>query len=422
MQATQNHAAALKTARRTPGFSLSDPDFSVTFFSSMKEVSEDWELVDVPENLFLSRPYLEAVEAAPPAEMGFCYLIFYQHNRPVGKAYGQVLLFNGDTLQNSEGEKEDRNPCFFRAFGRFMKGLFTSRAEFRTLIGGNQLLTGEHAFQFESDFSSEKVWKLVDEGYEIAGQELDRRKLPIDVFFYKDFPESKKPATKIWMDKGFNELPFMPSMVFPIRGHWNTFEDYMTDLTSKCRVRTRRAFKKKDGLMMLEMTLDDLLIHRNKMYDLYKKVAENAGFNAVQLHVDYFVELKRFLPEAFRIYGYFLDGKLRGFFTTILNGEELEAHFLGFESEDNRKFQIYLNMLLDMIRLGIDQQLERIVFARTAMEIKSSVGAVPEEMSSYLRHRSTFANRFLKPLIEYLSPEDAWTPRHPFKKTETVEV
>ena len=113
--------------------------------------------------------------------------------------------------------------------------------------------------------------------------------------------------------------------------------------------------------------------------------------------------------------GYYLDDKLIGYFTTFLNGQELEAHFLGLEPKYNHEFQLYLNMLYDIIQIGIDSEAKLIVFARTAMAIKSSVGAVAHEMYCYMRHRSSFPNKFIKPLLKYLRPEADWEPRHPFK-------
>ena len=47
---------------------------------------------------------------------------------------------------------------------------------------------------------------------------------------------------------------------------------------------------------------------------------------------------------------------------------------------------MYLNMLFDMAFYGIENQFKKVVFARTAMEIKSSIGAKPYKMNIYLKH------------------------------------
>ena len=56
------------------------------------------------------------------------------------------------------------------------------------------------------------------------------------------------------------------------------------------------------------------------------------------------------------------------------------------------------------------------VYARTAMEIKSSVGAKPEPMHMYLKLTNSFANALLKQVFMFMIPSQEWEERHPFKK------
>ena len=67
---------------------------------------------------------------------------------------------------------------------------------------------------------------------------------------------------------------------------------------------------------------------------------------------------------------------------------------------------MYLNILYDIIKIGFDQKCRSVVFARTALEIKSSVGAEPHEMYWYLRHRNKVSNRFLSQIVDYLNPQN----------------
>jgi hypothetical protein len=72
-------------------------------------------------------------------------------------------------------------------------------------------------------------------------------------------------------------------------------------------------------------------------------------------------------------------------------------------------------MLYDLVRAGIDANCQHLVLARTALEIKSSVGAVAHDLHCYLRHHNAVANHFTEPLLDYLNPVEKWEPRHPFK-------
>ena len=180
-------------------------------------------------------------------------------------------------------------------------------------------------------------------------------------------------------------------------------------------MRVKRAFKKGLEIEKRELSIQDIEENLDRIYDLYSRIAEGSVFNLVKLNPRYFVALKESLGDDFRMMGYYIEGELAAFFTTIKNYHELEAHFLGYDEIFNRAHQMYLNILYDIIKIGFEQKCKSIVFARTALEIKSSVGAEPHEMYWYLRHRNKISNRFLSQIVDYLNPKDDWVQRRPFK-------
>ncbi len=125
--------------------------------------------------------------------------------------------------------------------------------------------------------------------------------------------------------------------------------------------------------------------------------------------------MKRHFPNLFKVYGYFDKDTLLAFFTTFDNGDELEAHFLGYDHERNAQHQLYLNMLLDLVYVSFKNQHKTIHLSRTALEIKSSIGAEPIEMNVYLRHNNNWINRFVPRALAYFVPKEEWKPRDPYK-------
>ncbi|MBK7853745.1 MAG: hypothetical protein IPJ79_01465 [Bacteroidetes bacterium] len=57
----------------------------------------------------------------------------------------------------------------------------------------------------------------------------------------------------------------------------------------------------------------------------------------------------------------------------------------------------------------------RLFFGRTALEIKTTVGAKPYPLYTYFRLNNSLLNSMIKPLISRSKTEE-WTPRDPFKK------
>jgi hypothetical protein len=75
-------------------------------------------------------------------------------------------------------------------------------------------------------------------------------------------------------------------------------------------------------------------------------------------------------------------------------------------------------MLYDIVDNAFRLGCHRVVFARTALEIKSSIGAVPEPLFCYLCHQNVIINRFAGTILDYLKPVEEWQQRHPFKHSQ----
>ncbi|MEZ4793291.1 MAG: hypothetical protein R2783_07475 [Gelidibacter sp.] len=88
---------------------------------------------------------------------------------------------------------------------------------------------------------------------------------------------------------------------------------------------------------------------------------------------------------------------------------------MGYDQAHQYQHQMYLNMLYDMLDFAIEHKFASIVYARTAMEIKSSIGAKPQKMNVYLKHTNSFMNASLKQIFKLMDPSRQWEERHPFK-------
>ena len=97
-----------------------------------------------------------------------------------------------------------------------------------------------------------------------------------------------------------------------------------------------------------------------------------------------------------------------------MNKNSLDAHFVGIDYTNNKEYAIYQRMLYDYIALGIKKKVNTINFGRTASEIKSSVGAVPQDLTVYLRHKKTITNQILSLFLKRIQPS-VFKQKYPFK-------
>ncbi|MDX1667694.1 MAG: GNAT family N-acetyltransferase [Saprospiraceae bacterium] len=389
-------------ASRAAVLTVSDLPFALAIYDDAERLSVAWDEL-AGDNLFLKRAFLQALQNSPPPGVSFLYVAFLDpSDTMVGIAYLQLTDF--DTFRHINWES-------VQAWTRPLQQQLAKRLRFRLLVCGNLLLTGRHGFAFAPSLTPTGDWLHL--ALEALADHLAEENRPVQSFMVKDLPQ-EDPFGAALIDRGYHPAPFQPNMVMELDPAWKDFEDYLDSLTSKYRVRARRAFKMAESLELKDMQLREIVESEAELHRLYRFIADGADFNLVFLHRSYFTQLKTKLGTDFSLLGYFRDNRLLGFFTLIRNGRDLEAHFLGYEEEDNRAYQLYLNMLFEIIRRGIWMGCRRIIFSRTAMTIKSSVGATPKVMQAFIRHENPLFNRFVPGLIDLLEPEANWQQRHPF--------
>jgi Acetyltransferase (GNAT) domain len=409
MPSTTRHNTQFDTAH------LAESGYRYAFFRSIEAAGADWDAAAPAHNMMLQRIYLSALEQAPPVGMRFGYLVFYDGMDPIGVANCQIQFFKGDSNIN-DLQTEERTACFFTGLARWFKRQVAGWAAADILICGNMLLSGDHGYYFnEQKINMTAAHRLLTEGLQAVVGQLEDDGIKVPVTLYKDItPAERAPLGDELIRQAYVEFEIQPAMVLDI-ARFGRFDDYLGAMSTKYRTRAKRAFKKREGIECRELTELDMQRLNAKCYELYLNIAQNAGFNMIQLNENYLLTLKRELPDQFRAFGYFVEGELVAFYTTIVNHDELEAHFLGYVPEYNHSHQLYLNILYDITRVAFESGCKQVMYSRTALEIKSSVGAEPLDLYCYLRHHNNMLNRLTGTVLEYLKPVESWQPRHPFK-------
>ena len=385
----------------------------ISIHTSIEGIVADWDAVS-NQDVFLHSDYLHTVERFPPKGLKPYYLLLRDSSGILlGKVYIQAKKFKAQ--ESLTITRKTDCPSFFSALGFYLKEHVARKVEFGAIACGNLMVSGEHGFLFTDGVEAERQHLLVELAIKKLIALLAEEGDEISIVLLKDFAEGSGFSRKMGIGPELYSFKVQPNMILEIRDHWLSFDDYLKDMSSKYRVRYKRALKKLDDIEVRRISPDDLDNLKERMFKLYQNIANSAGFNLFILSPDYIPELARNLGDKVKITGYFRKGELVGYTTLIANNEELEAHFLGFDTAINVECQLYLNMLYHMARTAIDGGFRRLNYSRTALEIKSSVGAIPEPLNLYIRHQKSVQNRFLPKLFEFLSPVEEWVQRHPFK-------
>lgn len=377
-------------------------DFKI--FSSVDDLPLEWEDLSA-SNIFLSPKYLRVLELASPPNMECHFIGIFHEEKLVGIAIAQYLnIFE----LKSFGE---RDQCIKAHFRKFIFKRFGANV----LLLGNNMLTGQNAYLFSPEIDIRKGFVVLQKAISELQNSYKKRKKNIHVTSLKDF--SKQEVLDI-KNSGFNDFynfSTQPNMVLSLRNNWENIESYIDDLTKKYRDQYKRTRKKGNELVKRRLTLEEIKFYNSDIITLYKNVAFGAPFNTFFLPENHFIELKKNLAHQFLFYGYFKNDQLIGFNTLIKNGKSMETYFLGYDPEIQKEHMLYLNMLYDMITYCIKNNYSEIIFARTALEIKSSIGAIPKEVFGLIKHDNRLIQKNMNFIFNYLEPKIEWIARNPFK-------
>ncbi len=344
------------------------------------------------------------MEESAPKNMQCQFVGFFENQDLVGVALSQMICI---TDLKSFGVNKNCVQAKMRDF------VFKNSVN-HVLFVGNNMLTGQHAFQFLENVSHEIKSQLLINGIEELEKYFKNLNQKIHLTIIKDFDSEHAQLLKPVFTNYYN-FEIQPNMVFSILPEWENADDYVLALSKKYRDQFKRARKKMLGIEKRKMSLVDIKLNATRIYELYLNVTKNAPFNTFYLSENHFYTLKKNLGHNFHFYGYFDNDIMVGFDTLIKNGNSMETYFLGYDDAVQRERMLYLNMLYDMIGFSINKKFTEIVFARTALEIKSSVGAKPIPMYGFIKHSNGLINQLLPMIFKYFEPKIIWKERNPFK-------
>ncbi|MBT8303023.1 MAG: N-acetyltransferase [Bacteroidia bacterium] len=375
-------------------------DLKPVFVDSVDKIDPKyWEILDCGANVYYTPEFLKAFETANP-DIDFTYIIILEGEEPVAFANTQLVSISVKTIT--------KNIKMSAWLKRAINWLL-STYRIKILFVGNVFLSGEYGTFLRQDKNKIVTFNAIAK----AVRSLSRSKRMHGIFV-KDFKEDSLYITNHLEDHDYAIMQVEPNMIIHLNAEWKTFEDYKTALKSKYRVKANKADSTSQSLQAKLFTDKDVYTYKDELQALYENTIANANFNAQVLNLNTYINLKEIYHNKFIVKGYFLEGKLVGFLSAMVNQENLDAHFIGLDYSLNKEYAIYPRILNDYVRLGIELGSKRINLGRTASEIKSTLGAEPEDLICYFKHKRTFVNRLIKPFTSNIKIK-SYKQHQPFK-------
>lgn len=210
-------------------------------------------------------------------------------------------------------------------------------------------------------------------------------------------------------------IPGEPFMVIHLNENLNSIQDYFQLFSSKYRVRAQKVLKNSQDISSQPLhnlpSNDWIAPCAQLLFHSLQDKTIAIGQNLSELLHCY----QKTLGNNFKVFGYYLDGKLVGFISFIHDEKLIHATHLGIDQYLPLSYSLYQRMMYDVIAYAIENKANFINLGRTATEIKSTLGAVPVENSFVIFTKSKVFHYFIELYRKYIHKKPQFTLRNPFK-------
>lgn len=373
------------------------------------------EIADIPENVkadlafeeisFFSISYWQAFEKTYSENIKCKYLVLFQNQRALAWLPIQLIHFEGSQYFKSY----DKNKFYQFYFHWFQRIISPFRTQ--VLVAGN-VFSGTSFFKTSSNLSDDKLYRSITNALEDL-----QKKYKASALILKDIKPENEIDDFFKNQENFFSVQVQPEMKISLLEEWNTFDDYISALSAKYRTRLHKALKRGKDLKFQVFTPQLIQQYQENIQQLMDGAIRNNGFVLARPKASFFYEMALQFPAHFQLHGIFFAEQLVGFYTSFLSEKNiLFINFAGTNNHYNHSHDLYLNLLFDTIQNGINNHALQIDLGRTAIEIKSAVGAIPYNNNAYVKLNLPLGNFWLKKSIAYFAKNPDWQLRTPFKK------
>ncbi len=379
--------------------------FQFALFDSVAMLRPDhWDALTASESVYFSRRYLEILEANAPANLRMHYALIYQDGAPVAAMVAQAVEVRADAVPRPDIKKAAKASL--------------AKVKERILICGNLLSWGFHGVAFAKDAAPSDVWPAVAEAlYRI--RRADKLFGDTGLVMIKDLTDEVDADAGPLPHFSFRPMETEPNMIFQVNPAWASFEDYLKDLRSGYRNSVKKVMKdfEAGGFTLENLDANAVEAHRDTIHGLYHQVHDQQKGRFISLNPGFIPALAKGFGDDFRTrIARDSRGKVVGFITTLRDQEGAVGYYIGFDKEAASKgAPIYLRLLQCCIQDAIEMRAKWLSLGRTALQPKAQLGAQPQPMRCYLRHRIPAMNAIVRGFLNFMPEPDTAPERNPFK-------
>lgn len=326
----------------------------------------------LPEMHHLKHRHLLPLENAQIPDVENHYVQIFIKDKLIGLAYLQLFRFTHTHL-NFDHPKSFQSGAIKLILPK----------QLHLLICGNLFRINFQGFYFKNEQHNAFIFDAIE-----LFVKQNRKLKPCGIII-KDcrevFLEEKYTASKYQFFNGD------VTMEITRRQHWNTFDDYLNDLTKKYLKRAKKIIQAFEDVVTKELTASEILDHAAEIDRLYWNVLNKQKVRLGTVNAAYLSGLKTDLKQGFELHALFCNNVMIGFYTYIFYRTEMETHYIGLDYTYNDTHKTYFNILFLSVQKMIERKYEKLELGRTAKEAKANLGAFPKQIFNYVKVKNPVA-------------------------------
>ena len=326
----------------------------------------------LPQPHHLQLRHLQALEQAQIPDIENHYLQIFFKGKLAGLAYLQLFKLKHTHLNYSASQTVQ---------SKLIKFFFPKKLQL--LICGNLFRINFQGFYFKNEQYNGFIFDAID-------------------LFIKQNPKVKtcgiiiKDCKEVFLEEKYTTSKYHffngdVTMEITRKQHWNSFDDYLNNLTKKYLKRAKKIMQAFETVVTKELNAAEIVENSTEIERLYWNVINKQKIKLGIINAVYLYELKKDLGQRFELHAVYADNIMIGFYTYIFYGKEMETHYIGLDYTYNDSHKTYFNILFLSVQKMIEGKYEKLELGRTAKEAKANLGALPKQIFNYAKVKNPVA-------------------------------
>ncbi len=197
----------------------------------------------------------------------------------------------------------------------------------------------------------------------------------------------------------------LPSCILKTKGL--TFQTYLDAMRSHYRYKIKKSMAR---FLSVEISvLTDNSLFDRRLYSLYEQVYQRSDYKLEKLPISFFKKSEATITVFKK------DGKPLAFSQAVMQNGVYYFLFGGIDYSENHRFDTYFNLLIYLVKTGMEAGAHAINLGQTAEDIKTRLGCTLVPGYLYARHSNALVNFCIKKAIGLLSYKNKLVDRHVFR-------